>query len=156
MNGDDLRQACREQGTVLIHLLVADCRTRFLDAAALLEWNTSGMPALSSLGVRTAVDTWPLAAAYSLLCERYIDAFYDPQRQLLPAPGDAPDERWMHYFMHRLKPALVADDAVVRNLLRVVGGLPCRSRDEAAQSLYQCCEEMTLPDCQPTWAPRAA
>jgi len=156
VNAEDLRQACREQGSVWLHSLVAECRMRFLDAAALMEWQSSGIATLTSLGVRTAVDTWPLVAMYSMLCERYIDAFYDPQRQLMPTPGDAPDEKWMAYFFYRLRPALVADGVVVRNMLRVVGGLPCRSREEAAQSLYQHCEEMTLPGCEPIWAPRAA
>ena len=156
MNAEDLRQVCRDHSTMMLYAWVMECRTRFLAAAALLEWQTPEIVALAGVGKKVRVDTWPLVAMYSMLCERYIDAFYDPQRQLMPTPGDAPDEKWMAYFMHSLKPTLVADGAVVRNMLRVVGGLPCRSREEAAQSLYQHCEEMTLPGCEPIWAPRAA
>lgn len=156
MNADALRQVCRDHATQLIFAWVMECRGRFLAAAALMEWRTPELASLTALGQQSRVDTWPLVAAYSLLCERYIEALYDPQRQLIPRPGDAPDEKWMAYFLHTLRPALLANDDAVRNILRVVGGLPCRSREEAAQSLHQACEEMSLPGCAPAWALRDA
>lgn len=44
----------------------------------------------------------------------------------------------------------------VRNVLRALGALPCRDPQEAARSLYQCVQDMTMPDCPPEWASKAA
>ena len=155
MNVEDLRQACREHSTVILNSLVMQCRQRFLEAAALMEWQTPVVAGVSNLGGRSPVDVWPLVAAYSLACERYISTFYSPQRSLMPTPGGEPDELWCNYIYRELIPDLVARDDVVRNVLRAVGGLPSRSPQEAAHSVYQCCEEMTLPDSPPAWAPAA-
>ena len=153
MSEDDQRQACREHSIVILNALVQACRHRFVTAAALLEWQTPTVAAVARLGVRSPVDMWPLMAAYSLLCERYIASFWSPQRSLSRSPGDEPDERWCAYFYKQAIPALVDRDDVVRNILRAVGSLPCRSPQEAAQALCQTIEEMTLPDCLPGWAP---
>lgn len=152
MNVEDLRQACREHSVVVLNSLAVECRHRFTEAAELMEWRTPIVLGVRKLGHSMPIDTWPLVAAYSLACERYIASFYSPQHSLLHTPGDEPDEKWCTYFYHYWIPSLVANDEVVRNVLRAVGGLPCRDPQEAARSLYQCVQDMTLPDCPPAWA----
>lgn len=156
MNADSLRQVCREHASASLNSLVMACRQRFVDAARLMEWDTPVLAHLSGLGIRTPPELWLLFPASSLMCDRYIEAFYSPQRTLVSSPDDEPDQKWWRYFHHQLVPGLIANDDVVRNVLRAVGGLPCTDPQEAARVLCHHLAEMTLPDCLPGWAPASA
>ena len=70
MNAEDLRQVCRDHSTMMLYAWVMECRTRFLAAAALLEWQTPEIVALAGVGKKVRVDTWPLVAmcAWSAAC----------------------------------------------------------------------------------------
>ena len=128
MNADSLRQVCREHASASLNSLVMACRRQFLDAARLMEWDTPVLTHLSGLGSHTLPQLWLLFPASSLMCDRH----------------------------HQLVPGLVANDDVVRSVLRAVGGLPCSNPQEAARVLCHHLSEMTLPDCLPGWAPTPA
>lgn len=86
----------------------------------------------------------------AVLAQRYIEHFYSPQVSLFPTPGDEEDAKWGHYFRQVLVPHLVADDDVVRSVLRA---LPCTEPEQAALALRQHFTEMTLPQTRPLWSP---
>ena len=92
----------------------------------------------------------PLASMYTTLCDRYIEAFLSPQGRLFE---EEPAVEWGRYFHWVLVPHLLLDDGFVRNVLRAMGGLPCRDPGLAMDALVQHVSEMTLPETPPLWAP---
>jgi hypothetical protein len=93
---------------------------------------------------------------YSVVCDRYTDAFYSPQAKLFPNPADDEGAKWGRYFHHVLVPHLLLDDEFVRNVLRAMMAIPCKSPQLARDALVQRVSEMTLPETQPPWAPEDA
>jgi hypothetical protein len=61
-------------------------------------------------------------------------------------------EGWSQFVYWELIPTLVRDDTLVRNVLRALGGLPCKSPEQAASTVYQHFLEMNLPNQHPPWA----
>lgn len=117
---------------------------------------TDAIKNLEEFGVGMRVDLSPLLAPFSVLTERYIDRFFSSQENLFQNPDERLDVKWDRYFHHVLVPYLLADDEVVRNILRAVYALPSKEPEEAIYSLKQRFTEMTLPETQPPWAPEAA
>jgi len=62
-------------------------------------------------------------------------------------------EGWSQFVYWELIPTLVWDGALVRNVLRALEGLPCKSPEQAASTVYQHFLEMTLPNKRAPWAP---
>ena len=153
MHVGDLRLTQREGAVSNLASLAANCRRKFLNAARLLEWRSPVIDKLHSFGVGGPVDLWPLLTPHAVLAERYIEHFYSPQVSLFPTPGDEEDAKWGNYFRQVLVPHLVADDDVVRNVLRALRALPCKEPEQAALALRQHFTEMTLPHTRPLWSP---
>lgn len=153
MTPESLLLIIREGSTESLGSLVNACRRRFLAAADLLEWRSPPLDQLRELGISSPINVWPLVPAYDLIGQRYIEALYQPQRNLFPRGGGEPDEEWWRYFHHVLVPWLLREDAVVRDILRAVGGLPAQGSLPAADAVRHFVAEWTLPSTQPPWAP---
>lgn len=153
MHIDEFRAFQRKRAVIDLTSLLMACRRRFLQAASLLEMPTSGLAGLMSLGVDAPVDCEPLLGPFAILAERYVDLFFSPQADLLSEPGQGQGESWARYFHSVQMPLLLANDEVVRNLLRAVGALPSRQGEQAIAALGHYFAEMTLPETRPLWAP---
>lgn len=155
MNVDDFQQAQRSNAAQNLHALFMSCRRKFLNAARLLELRGAEIENLREWGYKS-VDLWPLMNMYSVVCDRYTEAFYSPQAKLFANPADAQDEKWERYFHHVLVPHLLLEDEFVRNVLRAMMAIPCKSPQLARDTLVQHVSEMTLPETRPPWAPEDA
>ncbi len=120
------------------------CARRYLDAARLLEVNGSVVDALSQ-SLYEAIDLAPLLSVYQCSCERYNSELYSPQQDLWGEAQDEPYQRWSRFFHHGLVPTLVADSQSVRNVLRVMGKLPCTNPGQASAALVAEVTNMALP-----------
>lgn len=127
------------------------CRRRFLRSADLLEMRSKVIETLRYLGYTERVDLSPLVPAWRVLCDRYLEEFYDPQRNLFSGEISEQLVDWSRFVYHRLLPQVVRDDELVRNVLRALGALPCKSSQEAAATLCHYFREVTLPSMEPPW-----
>lgn len=153
MHIDEFRKFQREGATTNLVFLVMACRRKFLNAARLLELRNPVIDRLSSFGLDVGVNPWPLLGPFTVLAERYVKHFFSPQENLFHDPMERQDERWGKYFHHVLVPDLLANDEVVRNVLRAVRALPSQQPEQAAITLSQYFAETTLPETHPLWAP---
>lgn len=156
MHTNELRAFQRERAASMLLTLIMACRSKFLKAAHLLEVHSPALDALASFGVGTPVDHEPLLEPMAVLTERYVEQFYSPQEDLALEPGQRQDEKWTRYFHHVLMPHLLANDNVVRDVLRAVRALPSRDHAQAPSALLHYFAEMTLPETRPLWAPEDA
>jgi hypothetical protein len=122
------------------------CRSKYVDAARLLEIQNPAIERLASSGISTAVDVGPLLWPLDVLIERYIDRFFSPQESLFDETGQHEAVRWTRYFHHVLTPAILANDEAVRNVLRAVKALPSQQPEQAPVSLHNILSEMQLPE----------
>jgi hypothetical protein len=129
------------------------CRRRFLYAADLLEMNGPAIETLRDFGQIRPIDVVPLFPAWRVLCDRYLVELYDPQLRLFGNPETDAVYAWTEFVHRRLFERLVRDDELVRNVLRGLGGLPCRSPAQAVQGVFIYLSGMTLPNSAPAWAP---
>ena len=153
MHIDEFSAFQRETASSSLFTLVMACRRKFLNAARLLEVSSPALVVLTSFGVSAPVDHKPLLHPFAVLTERYVEQFFSPQGDLPLGPGQRQGEKWERYFHHILLPHLLADDNVVRDVLRTVRALPGREPAQAALALRHIFTEMTLPKSQPLWAP---
>ncbi|SDT87155.1 hypothetical protein SAMN05216296_0094 [Pseudomonas pohangensis] len=153
MRISEFRAIQRECSNAYLHSLVMTCRRKFLCAAKLLELQSAAISRLRDFGLDGQINIWPLYSPYEVLSERYLELFYSPQLEIFRDRSNMQDEKWFKYFHHALIPTLIADDEIVRNVLRSVGGLPSKQPKDAAMALKHYFSEMTLPDSAPLWAP---
>lgn len=153
MNVDDFQQAQRSNASQSLYTLFMSCRRKFLNAARLLELHGAEIENLRECGLIKSVDLWPLMNMYSVVCDRYTDAFFSPQENLFTNPSDEQDEKWWRYFHHVLVPHLLLEDEFVRNVLRAMMAIPCKNPQLARDAIVQHVSEMTLPESRPPWAP---
>ena len=153
MTRDELAAFQADGAKTDLFALYSLCRRRFLHAADLLELPRDRLGPIAAMSGWETVDLAPLLPAWSILCGRYRDEGYDPQVNLFAPSASAPAEAWSRFVHHRLFPTLARDDELVRNVLRAVGAIPCRSSANAAEALCLRLTEMTLPDTPPPWAP---
>lgn len=149
---DEFRDAQRHGETQNLSELLGACRRKFLNAARLMELDGPAIERVVAHG-REAVSLWPLINMYSVACDRYCDAFFSPQVEIFPNPGESQDVTWSKYFHHVLLPHLLEDDAFVRNVLRATMAIPCESPQDAGEALVQQLTEMELPSSRPSWSP---
>jgi len=148
MNISEFRRLQRQGSEQTLFELVMACRRKFLDAASLLEVRSSSLEKLSAFGYDTRVDLQPIRGPFTILSERYIDQFFSQQLLLFPTPADQQDAKWYRYFYHALKPNLLANDDVVRNILRAVEAIPSQKPEHAVAALIQHFTEMPMPDTE--------
>lgn len=153
MTHDELAAFQAETAKTDLFALYSLCRRRFLRAVDLLELPRDRLGPIASMGGSVPVDLAPLLAPWSLLCRRYREERHEPQIDLFASSASAPAEAWSRFVHHRLFPALVREDELVRNVLRAVRSIPCRSPSNAAEALRMRLTELTLPDTCPVWAP---
>jgi hypothetical protein len=153
MHVDEFRRYQREGATANLFSLVMSCRRKFLNAARLLELNSNYIESLSDFGVSDTVDLWPLLNPFIDLTERYVEHFFSSQDNLFHLHMERQDEQWSKYFHQILIPHLLANDEVVRNILRAVRALPSKNPDDAVISLNHYFKETTLPETAPAWDP---
>lgn len=149
---EDFQQAQRSGATQDLYALFMSCRRKFLNAARLLELRGAVVEKLNEYGSRT-VDLWPLMSMYNVVCDRYTEVFFSAQEALFPNPADGQDAKWRRYFHQVMVPHLLQDDEFVRNVLRAMMAIPCKSPQLAGDAIVQRVVEMTLPDTAPPWAP---
>lgn len=151
-----LREVQRQHAVYDLTALARSCRRRFLLSASLLEIQSAQIRKLEEFGVQSGIEIWPLLTAYSLLCDRWNTSFHTGQVSLFPTPHDEDDIIWSRYFHHVLVPHLLLQDEFVRNILRSLRAIPSVSPADAAESVRQYIQEMTLPNTKPPWAPEDA
>lgn len=152
MIADGLRRAIADGAVQALASLVREAQHRFVRAARLLEWSSPQLEQLRRLDREQPINVAALLQGYTVIAERYIDAFYSPQAALFPGGKDA-EAQWWRYWHHVLMPVLVEDDAQVRHILHAVGGLPSADGHQAGVAFTQHVITMTLPETAPAWAP---
>lgn len=152
MDAEYFRQTQRSSAVNYLGSLFRACRSRFLNAASLLELRGPVFDKLRESAYEN-VDLWPLLGMFDVICDRYADEFFTPQEELFITPVDEQDAKWTRYFYNILIPHLVQDDGFVRNVLRAVMVIPCKSPRLAGDAIVQYIFEMTLPETVPAWAP---
>lgn len=152
MTKSDLVRYQRERTAQELYNLAMQCRRRFLRSAELVGMRSNAIERLRQLGYE-AVNLEPLFPAWRVICDRYISEYYDPQMDLFTEPDTQVQMAWSSFIYHKLFPALVREDELVRNVLRALDGLPCQSPKEAADSVRHYVSEMSLPFTPPPWAP---
>lgn len=152
MIASELRRAIADGAVQALSSLVRAGQRRFLRAARLLEWNSPQLEQLRRLDREQPINVAALIQGYTVIAERYIDAFYSPQAALFPGEKGA-EAQWWKYWNHVLMPVLVEDDAQVRHILRAAGGLVSKDGHQAGLAFTQHVTAMTLPETVPAWAP---
>jgi hypothetical protein len=152
MSTHGVRCAIADGALPALASLVRAARHRFLRAAQLLEWNSAQIEQLRALDRDRAINASALLHGYTVIAERYIEAFYSPQAALFPGAKGA-EEQWWVYWHQTLTPALVDDDVAVRHILRAVGGLMWNGGEDPGTVLTLHLSTMTLPGTPPAWAP---
>lgn len=156
MNKLQLQQAQRQAAPAMLGALVAGASRRFVASARLVEWHSPIINSLSRLGMDGPVKMWSLLAPFDVLCARYRETLYTPQRQLFDQASNSPDELWANYYYRILLPHVLQDNSLVRNTLRCVGGLPTEDVRMTQEAILQYFTELPLPDTAPPWAPEEA
>ncbi|MCC6176201.1 MAG: hypothetical protein IT305_12920 [Chloroflexi bacterium] len=133
--------------------LARQCGRRFLRAANLVDMRSKSIDSLRHTIAIESIDLMPLVPAWYVICDRYLAEQYNPQLALLPDLVEDEPERWNRFVHHHLLPELVRDDELVRNVLRALGALPCKSPSDAASAVRSHFLNMTLPHDKPLWAP---
>jgi len=152
MIANGLRSAIADGAVQALASLARAAQRRFLRAARLLEWHSPQLEQLRKLDRERPINVAALIQGYTVITERYIDAFYSPQAALFPSEKDA-ETKWWKYWHHVLMPMLVEDDAQVRHILRAIGGLVTTDSHQAGVAFTQHMTTMTLPETAPAWAP---
>ena len=130
-----------------VHLqsLYGECRRKILDAAHMLGSDADEVTFLQKHFVRTWDDFDPLTAAFEALQQRYANEIYDAQINLFSIDRIEPKEAYQRFFYHSLMPKLIESPELVINIVRAVGGWPCKNRELAASAVFQFMTEMSLP-----------
>ncbi len=124
---------------------------RFIEAAYLLEIDSPAVSAWRRI-LYERVDLAPLLPAFSIIKDRFLKEVHSAQMELFDKSYyDTCLRRWTKFAYHDLLPLLMRNDEFVRNVMRVMGLLPCYSPEEAEKSLRQYLHEMTLPNRTPMW-----
>lgn len=152
MNLEYLEKIQEKFAVQMVNELAMTCCQRFLRSAALLEIRNPVIDQLREVRFNKPFNLAPLMPAWRLLCKRYCDERYDPQMRLFEDRLSQLRDGWVQFVYWKLIPLLVWDDALARNVLRALGGLPCQSPESAADAVYQYFMEMTLPNAKPPWA----
>jgi len=153
MHINEFRQLQQDGASFNQFQLIMACRRKFLNAANLLELHSPMLEKLNSFSVDAPIDIHPLLDPFSILAERYIEEYFSPQKNLFPALEQEQDVKWGHYYHQVLMPHLLANDDIVRNVLRAVRAIPSKKPQEAVIALKQHFIEMTFPEMPPPWAP---
>lgn len=143
-----------EGARTALFALFGCCRRRVVRALELLEISGRRRTAIGRVGVTDAVDLAALLSPWDVVCRRYRSELYDPQIDMFVPNGEQqPFRAWDSFVHHKFIPSVVREDETVRNVLRAVGAMPCRSGDDAVMALVHRFSEMALPDTPPIWAP---
>lgn len=146
----DLRNYQTREMDRHLQSLVLACGDRFLEAAALLERDLDAWPKLSHY-VLSEQPRHRLRDAWYIISDRYRREVLDHQLHLFRDPEVQVKEDWDFFVYRTLQPRLVADDHVLRDVLRAVGALPSRNPEQAGQILQTILSECALPDFSFEW-----
>lgn len=131
--------------------LVHNCRRRFLAAASLLAIGGPVFDGLREAFHLQNLDLASLYPAWEMLSRRYRSELFDPQPGLFLDHGVESRRRWGVFLYEELFPHLLHENEFVRNTLRTVGLVPCKSKQKASSALCQYLEEMGLPFSATSW-----
>lgn len=131
--------------------MLEDCIRRFLRSAKLIGIDGPVFQTLRNAERCLQRDLAPLYPAWHVICERYRRERFDPQLYLFVDDREESIKRWGRFLYRELFPRLMIEDEFVRNVLRAVGLLPCRSMQQAVSALSYYLEEMSLPFEPPKW-----
>ena len=152
MTKDELAEVQRQGAADMLMSLAMLCRRRFLRSADLVELRSKAIETLRTFGYETRADLSSLVPAWHVLCDRYLEELYEPQIDLFSDEISKQAVDWSRFVYYKLFSQVVRDDELVRNVLRALGALPCKSPQEAAAALCQYFREMTLPSTRAPWA----
>lgn len=144
MTREELAVAQQEGASSALASLVARCESRFVRAADLVGVRGQVIEGLRQASVIGGTDLTPLLPVWGTISRRYREELYDAQASLLEPHREEVPRRWWAYVHRELFPSLLRDDEFVRNVLRAIGLLPCRSRSDAIASLVLYVAEMSL------------
>jgi hypothetical protein len=131
--------------------LLQDCVRRFLAAAALVGLDGPTIKRIQDARYEGNLDLTPLCPIWNLICERYRNERFDPQESLFKEHSQDVLERWGQFLHWELFPLFLRENEFVRNVLRAVGLLPCRSREQVVSTMCQYVSDMSLPYHRPPW-----
>src|SRR5690554_5481110 len=106
--------------------LVHDSVQRYLRAAALLQIDSEVLDNMRDF-VRNEFYISPLRPLYQVICERYNKEVFNPQTDFWVDPEVNMLAGWRRYYLERIVPAFTENHESIRNVLSVMGLLPCRS-----------------------------
>jgi hypothetical protein len=145
MNREQFVRHQRETFRYAMSSLLQSCEIRYLDAARLLEVDGVVIDGIGEARARGQTDLSPLIPAWTVICSRYLSEVFSLQVDLFDPEDEKFIRPWSEFLYQRLFPVLVTHDGFVRDLLRVVDLLPCRSKADASASLVTELTEMTFP-----------
>lgn len=148
----EFREVQRHSSTQMLSSLIGSCRSKFINAARLMELQGPLIEGVLAHG-RVSVELWPLTNMYRVVCDRYCETFFSPQLEMFPRPGETQAVRWSQYFYWVLLPHLLEGHTFVRNVLRATMAIPSKSPQDAGEALVQQLTEMELPSSRPSWSP---
>jgi hypothetical protein len=123
--------------------LFTDCYLKFENASRLLEIWPSGLFARDSIQKSAVLNG--LDPLYDEIAKRYRETIYDPQMTLLQTNDGLAIKKWVWYWDDDVRPWLVAQHDVVREILRATGALPSESMSRARRALIARLAELSLP-----------
>lgn len=135
----------RDNAAACMNSLSMAGRRKYLHAAHLLEITGPAIDRLANFGGSERIDHSSVLSALAVLTTRYNETFFTSQQPLFGEIEIDPFEKWMRYFHGTLVPFFLADDGIVRNVLRATDGLASRSMGSAADALRHEFVEMHLP-----------
>jgi hypothetical protein len=140
-----------DDGHRALSCLLQDCTRRFLAAAALVGVEGPTIKRIQDARYEGNVDLTPLYPIWDLICERYRRERFDAQESLFREHSQDVLVRWGQFLHWELFPLFLRENEFVRNVLRAVGLLPCRSREQVVSAMYQYVSDMGLPYQRPPW-----
>ncbi|HLJ48970.1 MAG TPA: hypothetical protein VKU01_23300 [Bryobacteraceae bacterium] len=141
----------RDDGRRGLSSLLQDCVRRFLAAASLVGAEGPAIKRIQDARYEGNVDLTPLFPIWDLICERYRKERFDAQASLFKEHSQDVLERWGQFLHWELSPLFLRENEFVRNVLRAVDLLPCRSREQVVSAMYQYISDMSLPYQRPPW-----
>lgn len=139
MEPDELNKKIFAEWRPALSCLLEDCRRRFVRAAQLLEINDSEIRRVQDA---SQVELRPLFEMFLELCDRYAKEVYTPQIDLFKSKD--PLQIWRTYYYHTMIPCLVANDDVVRNVLKATEILPSKHVGASMKALVDFAKYFTF------------
>ena len=151
MTIEEFEEVQDDERRAVLSRLLHDCVRRFRQAGDLVGIGGPVFDTIRKAHYEGGQDLFLLFPMWKELCNRYRAERFDAQAGLFKEHDSESLDKWGQFLYWHLFPELTRDDEFVRNVLRVTGLLPCRSKAQSADALTSRMREMALPFHKPAW-----